>query len=172
MPFRITELFRLEESFEIIELNHSLSTAKAPPTSVPSGTVTHLLNPSRAGDSNTALGSLAQCLTMPWVTKFSLIADPAVRGQKMNTDLRCDITGVKYRGVLGQLGSLLVRGCRWLSEHFCQLPQYPNLSLVCSSLSLCGKEFCVVVDKYCQIHFGDNILLSSSLKLCVCQHIC
>lgn len=61
----ITELLGLGKSSENMESNCSHSTAKATanPCPSPCATSTHLLNPSRDGDSTTGLGSLCQSWT-------------------------------------------------------------------------------------------------------------
>lgn len=50
------ELLRLEKPSQLVESNHSLSTAKATPNHVPKCHIHAVLNPSRDGDATPALG--------------------------------------------------------------------------------------------------------------------
>jgi len=75
---RIIESLRLEKTSKIIKSNCHPNT---PTPAKPCPEVPHahgFLNPSRDGDSTTALGSLVQCLTTLAVKKYFLISSQNV----------------------------------------------------------------------------------------------
>ncbi|KAK4830462.1 hypothetical protein QYF61_011186, partial [Mycteria americana] len=72
---RITESYRLEKTFKIIESNHKPNTAKNHHYTMSLSTSSKRpLNTSRDGDSTTSLGSLFQCLITLSVKKNFLIS--------------------------------------------------------------------------------------------------
>ena len=80
---QLTESLKVERASKIIRSNCHPNTPMSP-----NATSTRVLNPSRDGDSTTALGSLCQCLTTLSVKKFFLVSNPNL-GSWLPTEQPC-----------------------------------------------------------------------------------